>query len=310
MSYRYRVYGLNYESPYPVSGLVPIVSDAPWMPDVRCVHILDIPLHHQRPQKNGACISKPTAADRCWRVYDEEGRLTEVVELAEDGSQITAYCGADRHPANIAEFCFHPGLGFAARLLGRLCLHASVQLVDGAAVLLMGPSGAGKSTMSAVLWGLGFPVLSDDVAAIQFQGGEVWVEPGRARISLLGNSPAWESDKVKSQKVTQAFCDEGQNREETKQTIDLTAPEGAALAKTIVILSRESGLSVPSCQLIPDNQRIANLRQNVFGSAGQDIQARKHEWDQVQKVSTYCEVRRLTWGAGSAQLNDALAHLV
>jgi hypothetical protein len=54
---------------------------------------------------------------------------------------------------------------------GHIVLHASAVAVDGAAVLFCGRSGLGKSTLAAALSMRGFPLLSDDVCAIGFDGG-------------------------------------------------------------------------------------------------------------------------------------------
>ena len=66
----------------------------------------------------------------------------------------------------------------AAYLMGTVCtallqqrglvtLHASAVCTERGAVLFLGKSGAGKSTLAAALAARGYPVLTDDVAALQ-----------------------------------------------------------------------------------------------------------------------------------------------
>jgi hypothetical protein len=52
---------------------------------------------------------------------------------------------------------------------GRMALHASAIAVGGQAVLFCGPSGAGKSTLAAALGNAGYPLLSDDLCAVDVQ---------------------------------------------------------------------------------------------------------------------------------------------
>jgi hypothetical protein len=66
----------------------------------------------------------------------------------------------------LAVLCFRRGL---------IPLHASAVEVDGRALLLAGNSGLGKSTMAAALMARGYPLLSDDLCALDVSrpGGPV-----------------------------------------------------------------------------------------------------------------------------------------
>jgi hypothetical protein len=69
-------------------------------------------------------------------------------------------------------------LAFLLRLRGVLCLHAAVVVIGGRAVAIAGPPGAGKSTIAMALAHRGHAILTDDVAAVVWQGGRPGVEPG------------------------------------------------------------------------------------------------------------------------------------
>lgn len=60
---------------------------------------------------------------------------------------------------------------------GQIVLHGSAIRVGGRAVLFCGPSGAGKSTLAAALGQRGWPVLADDVCAIDLSGPVPMVHP-------------------------------------------------------------------------------------------------------------------------------------
>lgn len=74
------------------------------------------------------------------------------------------------------------------RQRGFLVLHASCILIDGKAIAFIGPSGAGKSTIASTFYTLGYPVITDDVLAIQFIDGFPFVRPSFPIVKLLPDS--------------------------------------------------------------------------------------------------------------------------
>jgi hypothetical protein len=60
-----------------------------------------------------------------------------------------------------------PALGLALQQRGFLTLHASAVSIQGAAVAFLGGHGWGKSTMAALLQARGYPVISDDLTALE-----------------------------------------------------------------------------------------------------------------------------------------------
>ena len=68
---------------------------------------------------------------------------------------------------------------------GYLVLHASCVAIADTAIAFLGASGAGKSTLASTFQRQGYPVLSDDVLAIQWHGTEPIVYPGIGLIKLL-----------------------------------------------------------------------------------------------------------------------------
>lgn len=90
--------------------------------------------------------------------------------LIEDGQRITVepYPGADED--SIRLYLLGSGLGAILHQRGNLVLHANAVRVGDAAVLFAGTSGAGKSTTAAVFHQKGFPVIADDVVAVNHEG--------------------------------------------------------------------------------------------------------------------------------------------
>ncbi len=81
-----------------------------------------------------------------------------------------------------------PILGYVLSLKGITCLHASAFIFRDHAVALLGPAGSGKSTTVAALAKQGFPILTDDVAALFSSNGRIEVSPGYPRLRLWPES--------------------------------------------------------------------------------------------------------------------------
>jgi len=89
---------------------------------------------------------------------------------------------------DIRVFLLGSCLGAVLQLRGYFPLHASVVAIQDAAVGFIGPSGAGKSTTLAMFSQLGHPVMTDDVAAIDFSGLFARVVPAYPQIKLNSDS--------------------------------------------------------------------------------------------------------------------------
>jgi hypothetical protein len=97
-----------------------------------------------------------------------------------------------------------PVLGRTLRMRGVHVLHAGALSVGGQAFCLVGNKGAGKSTTTTAFGRLGYPVLTDDLAALEMGAG-VRVHPGLTRVRLRadaaeqidggdGLTPIWSKD--------------------------------------------------------------------------------------------------------------------
>ena len=64
-------------------------------------------------------------------------------------------------------------------------LHATAVVVDGEAIAFLGDCGYGKSTLGAAFVARGFPVLTDDVLAMERRSGRWIAHAGPARLKLF-----------------------------------------------------------------------------------------------------------------------------
>ncbi|MBZ5628076.1 MAG: hypothetical protein LAO06_04335 [Acidobacteriia bacterium] len=79
-------------------------------------------------------------------------------------------------------------LSFCLLVRGLEPLHATSIVVDGQAIALLGDCGYGKSTLAAGLMARGYPLLTDDVLLLQFDGQTVLAHPSLARVKLTPGS--------------------------------------------------------------------------------------------------------------------------
>jgi hypothetical protein len=83
-----------------------------------------------------------------------------------------------------AAYLLGPVMGFILHRRERLCLHASAVAVEGVAICILGPAGAGKSTTAAGFAHLGYPIISDDIVALEPTASAFIVQPGYPRLCL------------------------------------------------------------------------------------------------------------------------------
>ena len=188
------VYGLRLSANLPVPGL-PELPPAPGS---------DLEVHFGRFPPHWAQMRE--SLQRLWYVSsysDEHGDPVLTVWTSNDrGAFRLVYSdgvefvvsGDGRHIWSVwpdalsleyaAGYLLGPALGFALRLRGEVCLHASAVAVGEQALLLVGPSGAGKSTAAALFAQRGFPVLSDDIVALTEDGSALLAHPGYPYLRL------------------------------------------------------------------------------------------------------------------------------
>jgi hypothetical protein len=149
-------------------------------------------------------LDEPVVAER-FRVRDDEREDRLVVterasgfsfrygdgtafDLSREMNRIWCRFEAPLVLADAVVYLAGPILGFALRMRGVLCLHASAIALDGVAVALAGPPGAGKSTAAAAFAAAGYPVLSDDLTALVPLRGDWMAQPAFPHVRLWRES--------------------------------------------------------------------------------------------------------------------------
>ena len=145
-------------------------------------------LHGQRPQRDPArppVVRVERGDDGHFHFVYADG-----AEFAIDatGSEIFGVAGGELTEDDLVVYLQGPILGFALRLRGLTCLHASAAVVDGQAVAVGGAAGMGKSTTAAAFARHGLEIVTDDVLALRDRAGSLEVQPGLPRVLLWPES--------------------------------------------------------------------------------------------------------------------------
>ena len=173
----YSAYGLLIESNLPLPGL--LLSQPLHSPDIR-LHLGVLPSGSDLAVTGRPFYVSPAqdAAGQqllhVWRTpergfYWRYADTTEFV-MDETATHIWARWRSEWTVSDMAMYLLGPVLGFALRLRGAVCLHASAVAINHQAVALLGPAGAGKSTTAAAFNHLGYASLSDDVLVLDEVG--------------------------------------------------------------------------------------------------------------------------------------------
>jgi hypothetical protein len=181
------------------------------------------------------------------------------------GERVTVRWESDELLADIPAVLQGPGIAAALHLRNVPLLHACVIDVDGGAILMMGAPGAGKSTTAAALVRSGFPLVSDDLAALSLRDRQVFVHAGYPRLRLFADSAraaGWDPSQLSRAFVSPLLDD--------KRFIDLDArsftPDALPVRAIYVLQPRRAGGGDPVVNAIDGDAAWALLAQNVYSS--------------------------------------------
>jgi hypothetical protein len=175
--FHYRAFGLNIASELDLPELQtrPEASE----PDVH-IRVGAVPESLADPQESGVLFQ---AAPNRFLL-----RLDHVRFLVQNGSEILVERLAE-NAAQLRVFLLGSCFGALLHQRGLLVLHASAVQTPKGAVAFAGVSGAGKSTTLGAFLQRGYPLLSDDLAAIhRDETGRLVVEPAIPRARLWSDS--------------------------------------------------------------------------------------------------------------------------
>lgn len=220
-------------------------------------------------------------------------RYTDGTEFFIDrtGAQIWATWPRELTLADTATYLLGPIMNVVLRLRGTISLHASAVRIGDVAVAFVGPEGAGKSTTAASFSKAGYPVLTDDIAAIADGGQTFQIIPAYPRIRLWPESvemlfgsvdalprltPGWEKRYLQLDSVYHRF-----------------ESEPVPLAAIYFLHPRSADLSTPAIDEEPKRDAMVKLIGNIGGNYILDHVAPATSFDLLQRLAHSVPLRRL-----------------
>jgi hypothetical protein len=267
---RYHLYGLTAESDRPLPGLRP--DSSPGAADDPALRLWiggDPPgvarfagepwyVADRATDAGEPTIAIHRSADAAWYRLRYADGTAFTVDAA--GARIGCTWAAPMTLEDMATYLLGPVLGFALRLRGLTCLHASVVAMDGGAVLVCGPAGAGKSTTAAALAERGHPVLADDVAALEASGYAVTVRAGYPHLRLWPDAVRALYGEADLPPLTPNW---------EKRYLDLAARPAAFHAaplpvRTVVLLAGREEAGAPRIEPVAARDAVLSLVGNTY----------------------------------------------
>lgn len=239
-----RAYGLTIESQFELAGL----PAAHGQPDLSIERGRIAPDRHELPPigvlaraaRGAYLLSVPGTADF----------------LVEHGSRVTVDPAPAPRDTDMRRCLLGPVMAAALCQREFLVLHAAAVLGPRGAVLIAGPSGHGKSTLAAALNERGYPLVTDEVAAIRVIGEVPVVETGPPDLVL------WHDAAARSSGGLVAGCsdDDWQIRRARGASQAAPHPIAAVVLVELAHATRARVVSVPAIEAFQHlRQRATNM---------------------------------------------------
>lgn len=181
---RYDLFGMTFESPAPIPGLVVAETRAPpHEPPIRIV-FGTVPPRIEEPEYADASVQ--VSGSQYLFSYPGVLRL-----LVDEDQRIVVEPEPGGDPGLLWATILGIGGGAVGFRRGHISLHAGSVLAGGGCVAFAGQSGAGKSTLAAALVQRGYPLFTDDHSLVRFgPDGALVVSHGPPDLRLLEDAVA------------------------------------------------------------------------------------------------------------------------
>lgn len=307
--YSYRAFGLTLHSSDPIAGLnaVDDTSRADihiWMntgpPQFPNDHFIEswYPTTQFDTHADGLRVWT-VGTGRLFRLLYADGTEFFIDRL---GTEIYAIWPESSTAEDTAIYLLGPVFGFALRLRGIACLHASAIEIDGAAVALVGAGQAGKSTTAAAFASMGYRVLTDDIAPVLERSGRPYLQPAYPQLRLWPDSVAL---LYGSEDALPMLTPSWAKRALTLRTFQ---NEPLPLA-AIYVLSGRNG-SEPRIEPLSGRERLRTLVAHSYVGYLLDRTMREQEFASLTAVGSRVVMRRVVAAESASQVFGLCARIV
>jgi hypothetical protein len=231
--------------------------------------------------------------------------------LSRDGREIWGTWALSSTLSDTETYLLGPVLGFAQRLMGVLCLHASAVVVDDAAVALCGAAYAGKSTTAGAFAAAGFGVLADDMTAIRERDGHAMAMPAYDHLRVWEES---EQILLGSSGSLPRLTPTWDKRALTLRAQGWTFREKPARLGAVALLApREEGPRAPRIEPIAAGDAFVAIAANSYATYLLDDRMRAEEFASIAQMMADVRVFRAVPSSDPARLGalvDVIARAV
>ncbi|MGH9220073.1 MAG: hypothetical protein ACRD1W_12270 [Vicinamibacterales bacterium] len=310
----YSAFGLSLAANWPIPGL--IAEAIPSRPDIRIWRG-----ENRRPSDFDAgdeeryYVSDDAEAGipalQVWKAVDGAYfrlRYADATEfmVASTGCEVRAIAPDASTLEDTATYLLGPIIGFAMRLRGVTCLHASVVAIGDHAIALAGPAGAGKSTAAACFSAMGHAVLSDDIAALAEHGGMPHVQPAYPQIRLWPDSVTMLYGAPDALPRLTPTWD--------KRALALTQPGAfqrqSLPLRAVYLLGEECDRAEPAIEDVGGAQRLLVLLANTYVGYLLDRAMRHQEFESLARLASSVHVRRVIRPGASTPVRAICARIL
>jgi hypothetical protein len=307
--FEYAIYGLTLQSNRQLSGFAPAEPGAPRVTLDFAGNVAADPGGGEEPFRTNGFETLWHRADGSWllRYVDERDGGFWTIEFDAAGTRMTVRWTNDALLADIPTALQGPGFAALLHLRGTPMLHASVLAVDGGAIALIGAPGAGKSTTAAAFVASGFASMSDDLAALEFDGARVSVHAGYPRLRAFADSA--RAAGFRADELPRVFVAEILGE---KRYVALSAAEGTfqprplPLRAVYYLMTRVIGRREPSIETLSTRQALPVLLQNLYATRFLDAERKVSVIRAIAGLAATVPVRAVQAGDDL----DALPRLV
>jgi lipocalin len=299
MSFQYSLYGLQFDSTLAISILAETVNSRADLTVTWVDNINNTPDRHLNWESIITNELKKRKRLEFFRAYTEEGHYSKVSFINEDYNldfllspdkrQLWIIYDKDEAINNLESYFVGPILGCVLRMMGTICLHASVININGKAIILSGDKRSGKSTTAAAFVKMGYSVLADDVAVITEREDGFYVEPGYSKVRLRPASVAFiYPNNMESLPMVYTRRDSRYMGIENN-FCDTALPLGA------IYLMDKNDDGPKNCivEKLSMQSKLINLCKNTFGAYVVTKDMRKQEFDLLGKIAHKEKVSKL-----------------
>ncbi len=224
-----------------------------------------------------------------------------------DGTRLWGEPGPGLSHDDLCVYLLGPVMGFVFRQRGLTCLHASALTIHRRAIALVGEAGAGKSTTAAALALRGWPVLCEDVCALERIDNQYQVRPAYPRICLWPDSV----DFLFSSRDALPLIVNGWDK--CFLALDGSRAQFAnnplPLAAIFLLARRTDAEFAPRLESVSQREAVLHLVQNTHMNWLLSAEQRAAEFDVLTSLMSSIECFRLFPSTDPARL-PALAELI